>query len=199
MWHKRSSKKNLQIKIDAIKTTLPANATIRLMFQDEGRFGRINIPRSCWAPKFCRPEIGSQIVREYTHVYAAVCPHDGTMDSLILPDADGVSMSIFLREVSRRHAEEFVIMVMDSAGWHRSEDLVIPSNIKIVHLPPYSPQLNPVEHIWDEVREKWFSNKVFRSMNAVVDLLVTSLKNLETSADTVKSLCGFRWITECCL
>jgi len=64
----------------------------------------------------CRPEIGSQIVREYTHVYATVCPHDGTMDSLILPDADGFLMSIFLAEIAKRHQGEFVIMVKDSAG-----------------------------------------------------------------------------------
>jgi transposase len=167
------------------------------MFQDEGRFGRINIPRSCWAPEYCRPEVGCQIVREYTHVYAAVCPHDGVMDSLILPDADGASMSIFLREVAKRHEDECVIMVMDGAGWHRSEDLDIPANIKIIHLPPYSPQLNPVEHIWDEVREKWFSNKVFKSLTAVENLLVESLKSLETSTDLVKSLCGFKWIVKC--
>jgi transposase len=167
------------------------------MFQDEGRFGRINEPRNCWAPDGVRPATRCQIVREYTHAYAAVCPHDGTMDSLILPDADGVSMSIFLAEVARRHAEEIIVMVMDGASWHSSADLAIPANLRILHLPPYSPELNPAEHIWDEMREKWFSNKVFKDMNGVESVLVESLLHLENDKALVKSLCGFKWIVNC--
>jgi transposase len=106
-------------------------------------------------------------------------------------------MSIFLSEVSKRHKGEFIVMVMDGAGWHRSEDLDIPKNIRILCLPPYSPQLNPVEHIWDELREKSFSNKVFKDMKSVENLLVESLKTMERSEALIKSLCGFKWITKC--
>lgn len=134
---------------------------LRLMFQDEGRFGRINDPRRCWAPKGIRPQVGVQMVREYTYAYAAVSPHDGVMDSLIIPEANTEAMSYFLEEVSGRHPEEFILMVMDRAGWHRSRNLCIPENIGFLWLPAYSPQCNPVEHIWDEIREKWFPNRVF--------------------------------------
>lgn len=167
------------------------------MFQDEGRFGRINEPYSCWAPEGFRPTTRCQIVREYTHAYAAVCPHDGTLDSLILPDADGVSMSIFLAEVAGRHANETIVMVMDGAGWHTSVDLAIPGNMRILFLPPYSPELNPVEHIWDEMREKWFANTVFKDMAGVENTLIESLRRLENNAALVKSLCGFNWIVKC--
>lgn len=167
------------------------------MFQDEGRFGRINEPRSCWAPDGCRPTTCCQTIREYTHAYAAVSPHDGTMDSLILPSADGVSMSIFLQEVAHRHHNDVVVMIMDGAGWHVSSDLVIPENMRILYLPPYSPELNPAEHIWDEIREKWFSNKAFQDMAGVENILMESLRHLENDKALVKSLCGFAWIVKC--
>ena len=83
---------------------------------------------------------------------------------------------------------------MDQAGWHRAKDLVVPNNISFIWLPPYSPQCNPVEHIWDEIREKWFANRVFNSLDAVEDNLVTALRLLETSRDKIKNITGFDWI-----
>ena len=77
---------------------------IRIMFQDEARFGRINDPRRCWGPKAIRPEVGKQIVREYLYAFGAVCPFDGILDSLVLPVVTTEAMSIFLAEVARRHA-----------------------------------------------------------------------------------------------
>ena len=170
---------------------------LRLMFQDEARFGRINDPRRCWAPKGFRPEVGMQIVREYTYAFGAVSPHDGTLDSLVLPVVTAEAMSIFLAEVARRHAEEFILMFLDGAGWHRAHDLSVPDNMRLEALPPYSPQLNPVEHIWDEIREKWFTNEVFDSLEAVEDRLVEALVNLENDKESVASTTGFDWIINC--
>ena len=164
------------------------------MFQDEGRFGRINPPRRCWAPAKLRPEVRVQIVREYIYAYAAVCPHDGVMDSLILPVVNAEAMSIFLEEVASRHPDEFIIMVMDQAGWHKSKDVRIPENMRLVWQPPYSPQCNPVEHIWDEIREKWFPNLVFKSIEDVENTLVQALVVLENDRDRTQSITGFDWI-----
>jgi transposase len=170
---------------------------IRLMFQDEARFGRINDPRRCWAPKGCRPEVGMQIVREYTYAFGAASPHDGVLDTLVLPVVTAETMSIFLAEVARRHPEEFILMFLDGAGWHRANNLVIPENMKLEALPPYSPQLNPMEHIWDEVREKWFTNEVFESLDGVEDRLVEALAALENDQELVASTTGFDWIINC--
>ena len=164
------------------------------MFQDEGRFGRINDPRRCWAPKEIRPDVPLQFVREYTYVYIAVSPHDGIMDSLILPEVNAEAMSIFLAEVSRRHSDEFIVMVMDQAAWHKANDLKIPENIRLIWQPPYSPQCNPVENLWDEIREKWFPNRVFKSMEAVEDTLVEALVTLEGDNERTQSIAGFQWI-----
>jgi transposase len=106
-------------------------------------------------------------------------------------------MSIFLAEVSKRHTDEIVVMVMDGAGWHSSADLAVPDNLRLLYLPPYSPELNPAEHIWDEIREKWFANNVYKDMDAVENDLVLSLRWLESDKALVQSLCGFKWIVNC--
>ena len=116
-----------------------------------------------------------QIVREYTYAFGAVSPHDGALDTLVLPVVTAEAMSIFLAEVARRHPEEFMVMVLDGAGWHRANSLIVPEHMRLEALPPYSPQLNPVEHLWDEIREKWFANEVFDSLDGVEDRLVEAL------------------------
>jgi transposase len=164
------------------------------MFQDEARFGRISDARRCWAPAGVRPEVSTQVVREYEYAFAAVSPHDGTLDSLVLPAVHAEAMSVFLAEVSRRHPGELILMVLDGAGWHKAKRLQVPTTMRLVFLPPWSPQLNPVEHVWDEVREKWFGNRVFDSMDAVEEQLITALQILEEDLTRVASLTGFEWI-----
>lgn len=164
------------------------------MFEDEARFGRITEPRRCWAPPGIRPDVPCQTVREYTYVFAAVAPHDGIMDSLILPEVSAEAMSVFLKEVADRHRDEFILMVMDAAGWHVAAELRVPENIRVIHLPPYSPELNPVEHVWDETREKWFGNRVFHDMADVEDQLVRALVVLEGDRERIKSITGFEWV-----
>jgi transposase len=167
---------------------------VRLMFQDEARFGRINDPRRCWCPAPDRPEGAQQIVREYTYAFAAVSPHDGVLDTLILPEVTAETMSLFLAEVSRRHSDEFILMIIDGAGWHHARDLKIPENTRLLFLPPYSPQLNPTEHLWDELREKDFPNLVFDSLDTLEDHLEKALCKLEGQRDRVRSNTGFDWI-----
>ena len=88
-------------------------------------------------------------------------------------------------------------MVLDGAGWHRAHNLVVPENMRLEALPPYSPQFNPVKHIWDEVREKWFANEVFGSLDGVEDRLVEALVSLESNPDLVASTTGFDWVINC--
>ena len=85
-------------------------------------------------------------------------------------------------------------MFLDKAGWHTAKKLEIPHNIRLVSLPPYSPELNPVEHVWDELREKYFHNLTFNSMNAVEDRLATALCNLENQPTLIQSTTGFDWV-----
>lgn len=183
------------MRIAAIEAEI-SGLRLSVRFQDEGRFGRITIPGACWAPPGMRPIVPKQAIREYTYVYASVAPIDGEVDSLILPDMYSSTLQIFLDEVSSRHPDELIMMVMDGAPCHRagSNLLKIPENMRLIFQPPYSPELNPAEHLWDELREKFFRNCVFTDMRAVEDHLVTSLQWLEKEKQRVHSLTCFPWI-----
>lgn len=132
---------------------------VRLMFQDEARFGRLARPKRCWAPDPLRPVMNNGYEREFVYVYSAVSPLPGEMDWRLCREMNTARMSEFLAQVSGAHPTEFIVMVLDGASSHKCKDLVIPENIRL--LPPYAPELNPQEHIWEEVREKEFPNRVF--------------------------------------
>ena len=164
------------------------------MFQDEARFGRISDPSACWAPEGVRPDVGAQMIREYVYVFGAVSPEDGCHDSLVLPYANTEAMSIFLKEVGGRHPDEHILMFMDQASWHKAKALEIPQNVELAYLPPYSPDLNPQEQIWDELREKFFSNRTFKSLDAVIDNAAKGLKFLESLPAKIKKLTRRSWM-----
>lgn len=166
------------------------------MFTDEARFGRITTPADCWSPPGIRPVTPKQAIREYTYAYAAVAPANGAMDSLILPDMYASTLQVFLDELSMRHSDDLIMLVMDGAPSHRAgkEKLSIPLNIRIIEQPPYSPEVNPVENVWDDMREKFFCNKVFRDMNAVEHQMVEALIFLEHHPARLQSITGFPWI-----
>jgi hypothetical protein len=113
----------------------------------------------------------------------------------VLPWVSAQTMSLFLAEVAQRHAEEFVLMVMDRAGWHLAGELEVPANMRLLFLPAYSPELNPAEHLWEALREQCFANHLFRDLNAVERALTTGLRALESDPARTQSLTGFEWIT----
>jgi transposase len=169
-------------------------APIRLMFQDEARFGRISDTRRCWCPKPVRPLCHAMVSQEYTYAYGAVSVTDGVLDTLILPYVNSDCMQVFLDEVASRHPGNRIVMVLDGAGWHKAKSLKIPGNLRLVSLPPYSPELNPVEHIWDDLREKSFHNRVFDSIDALENHLEVSLREMECNRKRVRSIVAWPWI-----
>lgn len=164
------------------------------MFQDEARFGRMAKPRRCWAPKPCRPIMLNGYEREFVYAYGAVSPREGRFDWKICPQMNTERMSEFLAQISQRYAREFIVMVVDGASSHRGKDLVVPSNIRLLSLPAYSPELNPQEHLWDEIREKEFPNRVFDSLDGVKKQLVSGLVRLAQDCVRVRSITAWPWI-----
>ncbi len=164
------------------------------MYQDEARFGRISDTRYCWAKKPLRPLVKAMLIYQYTYAYGAVSPQDGRLDSLVLPEVSSRCMQLFLCEVARRYPDENIVMIVDGAGWHKSNTLQFPHNLRLLFLPPYSPELNPQEHIWDELREKYFHNRAFESLEALEDQLVIGLRALESNHKRVKSITGWKYI-----
>ena len=161
------------------------------MGQDEGRFGRISRPRRCWAPPGIRPHVPAQVVRESVYIYAAVAPDAGLMTALILPDANTDMMTLFLEHVSQTFSKYFIVMQVDQASWHHSNELIVPTNIRLIEQPAYSPEVNPVEHIWEELREKYLHNRSFSSLDPLIEVLCQGLNELADDEKRLRSLTNF--------
>ena len=166
------------------------------MFADEARFGRMNRPRPCWAPRGTRPQVACQLIREFVYLYGAVSPKDGTCVYLILPAPDTQCFQIFLDTLAKKYRRQLILLFVDGAGNHQSEDLKIPDNVILHVLPPYSPELNPKENLWDEIREKIFKNYALKSMDEVYSKLEEAALYIERNPDIVKSITSFPYIVK---
>ena len=162
-----------------------------LLAADEGRFGRLGQVMRAWCPPGIRPVVGQQIVREYIYAYAAVAPALGKMTALVLPYANTQMMNIFLAQVSQEFKDYFLIMQVDGAAWHCSKGLVIPENLRLITQPAHSPELNPIEHLWEEIRENHFYNQVFDSIEAVMDKLCFGLNELISTPERLRAMTYF--------
>ena len=166
------------------------------MFQDEAGFGRINKPKYCWCEKGIRPTVPCHHIREYRYAYGAVEPKTGESFFLVMPYCNTDCMNVFLKALSETYPKEKIMLVCDGASWHTSKGLAIPDNIEILHIPPYTPEMNPIEQIWEELREKGFRNEAFPSLSKVVDKLCSVICDL--TADTIMSITSRDWILSIC-
>jgi transposase len=170
------------------------NLPVRLMFQDEARFGRMSNPRACWAPAPLRPVVGLARVREFRYEYAAVSPWSGDLDYMTCEKMNTENMSHFLKQIGEKHDKNFNVMMLDGAPSHVGKQLETPENMALVFLPPYSPELNPVEHLWDQLRRDYFANKVFNSLDAATLQAERGLEHFAADKQAVKSLTNWPWI-----
>ena len=168
---------------------------LKVFFEDEGRFGRMSNPVRCWSPPGVRPLIPQQRVREYICAYTAVSPDDGENFSLILPRSNTEMMNIFLNEFSEQYHEYRIIIATDGAPRHPSESSDKYDNIRVIRQPPYSPEVSPVGHIWEYIRENDFHNRQFKTSDILEDKLVNVLSKLGENKDIVKSVTGFHRAT----
>jgi putative transposase len=168
---------------------------IRLMFQDEAGFGRINKPKYCWCFKGIRPIVPCQHIREYRYTFGAVEPLTGDSFFLIMSNCDTQCMNLFLRGLSDEYHEDRILLVCDGASWHRANALEVPQNIRLLFLPPATPEMNPIEQIWKEIRKIGFKNEIFKTLEKVIDRLCETICAL--SPDTIKSITGRKWILDC--
>jgi len=165
------------------------------MFQDEAGFGRINKPKYCWCFKGMRPVVPCHHIREYRYAYGAVEPLTGESFFLVLPYSNTDCMNVFLRNLSHSYSEDYMILVCDGAAWHKARALKVPENIRLIFLPPATPEMNPIEQIWKEIRKRGFRNELFKSLDKVIDRLCDTIRSL--SNESVKSITGRDWIIKC--
>ena len=177
---------------EALKTKDPNDdRPVLIMAQDEGRFGRLGQVMKAWCPTGHRPLVAKQGIRDYVYAYAAIAPKLGKMTTLELPYVNIKMMELFLKEVSQDFAGYFIIMQVDQASWHISDKLKVPKNIRLIPQTSGSPELNPVEHLWEAIRENYFYNEVFDSLNKVMDTLCEGLNFFNSVPEKLKSMTYF--------
>ena len=113
------------------------------------------------------------------------------MTSLVLPSANTAMMNLFLEHVSQSFENYFMLMQVDQAGWHRSKELVVPANIRLIEQTAYSPELNQVSHLWEELREKYLHNRLFPSLDLLVEVLCQGLNELTEDKERLRSMMSF--------
>ena len=173
---------------------LPQGTPIEVWFQDEARLGQKNGQTRIWAKKGTRPRVPADQRYKNAYLFGAICPALGKGAALMLPWANTETMQMHLDEISYHVARKsHAVILMDRAGWHTTGNLNVPKNITIILLPSRSPELNPVENIWQYLRANWLSNRVFEDYDAIIDVGCEAWNKLLTQPNTIKSIGMRNW------
>jgi transposase len=176
-----SLKKNLAKKIEE-------NPKKELYFFDESRFGTHSKVGYGWFPKGIRTSVSVKLGFENFYVYSAVSPKTGKDCSLLMPYVNSTCMNVFLDHMEQELDGEEILLVMDGAGWHKSKALIVPTNIKIIYLSPYSPELNPVEKLWQYMKSHIIKNKIYDNINDLEDAVCLFIKGF--NSELIKKTCS---------
>ena len=143
---------------------------LEIWFCDEARVGQKNKITRRWAKRGTRPSAPKDQRTQSAYIFGAICPAEGKGAGLVLPRCTSEAMSLHLAEISQAVARDaHALVLLDQAGWHQSRRLVIPANITLMPLPAKAPELNPVENVWQFLRENWLSNRIFSSYSDILD------------------------------
>ena len=131
----------------------------------------------------------------WAYIFTAIRPATGEDVTLVLPAVNAQAMQVFLDHVAAsRPPDAHLVMVLDGAGWHQSRALAVPANITLVVLPPYSPELDPVERVWLHLRERFLSLRLLSSTEAIIDACCDAWMRLLAEPDRLRTLCAYPWI-----
>src|SRR4051794_34052360 len=174
----------------------PEADRVELWFMDEARVGQKGRLTHVWYQKGGRPRGVRQQGFSPAYLFGAVCPERGEGVALVLPEVSTAATDVFLAELSRAvPAGTHAALVLDGAGWHVSEELSVPANLTLIHPPPYSPELNPVERVWEYLRDRWLSHRVLAGgYQAVVDAACAAWNALLAEPGRLRSLTNFPWL-----
>src|SRR5262249_31674597 len=181
-------------QIDAIAEEHP-DQEIQVFFEDEARFGTQGTITRVWAPTGSRPRAVRQNGRLWLYVLMAVCASTGSSSALLMPELNMAVVNLFLEQLSRElPAGVHAVLIWDGAGYHTGKDLSVPSNVSLIQLPPYSPELNPVENLWHYLRAHHWSNRPYRDYDELQEEAVRSLCAVREDMETIKTVCNAPYI-----
>ena len=162
--------KNFATILAEIAAREAAGKPIEIWFQDEARIGQKNKITRRWARRGSRPSASHDQRTRSAYIFGAICPAEGKGAALVLPRCTTAAMALHLVEISSAVSPgAHAVLLLDQAGWHMTGKLSVPANITLMPLPAKSPELNPVENIWQFMRDNWLSNRVFTSYKDIID------------------------------
>jgi hypothetical protein len=180
----------LPAQLAAIQAAHP-DQQIHKFYEDEARFGQQGTRTRVWARKGSRPEALQQIGYEYLYMLAAVCPASGANVAMLAPHLDTDIVNVFLQQLSASlPADGHGALIWDGAGYHKSGRLKVPANITLIALPPYSPQLNPIENLWHYLRSHYWSNRYYADYEALDAAACHAWKQMLVQPDIFKTVCA---------
>lgn len=183
--------------LDEISARLSAGTRIELWWQDEARVGQKNKLTRRWARCGTRPRAPHDQRTKSAYIFGAICPERGVGAALVLPRCNTRAMQWHLEEISSQvRPGAHAVVILDQAGWHTTARLDIPDNITLLPLPPRSPELNPVENVWQFLRENWLSNRVFSSYDQILALCCEAWNKLTDQPWKIMSIGYRQWAHE---
>src|SRR5438046_3102875 len=181
-------------RLDQIAERDAAGKAIEIWFQDEARIGQKNKITRRWAQRGTRPSAPHDQRTRSAYIFGAICPAQGIAAGLVLPRCNTAAMALHLAEISRTVTPgAHAVLLLDQAGCHLSAQPDVPDNSTLVQLPLKSPELNPVENIWQFIRDNWLSNRVFRSYDDIVDHCCFAWNRLVDQPWTIMSIGLRNW------
>jgi len=167
---------------------------IEVWFADEARVGQQGTLTRVWSKRGSRPPAPRD--RGYTsaYIFGAVCPERCTGAAIVMPEVNTEAMEAHLAEISRHvTVGAHAVLVLDGAGWHASPKLCVPDNISLLTLPRYSPELNPIENVWEFLRANFLSHRIWESYDAIVDACCHAWNALMRMPEQIASITTRSW------
>jgi len=171
---------------------------ITLWFQDEARIGQKGRVTHRWYWKGKRASGLADNRFTYAYLFAAVRVGSDDAHAWVLPHANKMTMQHFLdRFATEREADEHAVMVLDQAGWHDARALAVPENVTLIALPPYSPELNPIERVILHLKQRYLSHRLLDDYDAIAEATAQAWRSLVADRGRLASITAFPWIMEC--
>ncbi len=169
---------------------------MEIWFQDEARVGQQGTLTRIWAKRGTRPRAPRDTRYKWSYIFGAACPGRGTAAGLILPYVNTGAMELHLAEIAKTvAADAHALLIVDGAGWHRAKDLQVPDNITLLKLPPYAPELNPMENVWQYLRANKLAITVFDTYEEILDKCSDAWNFFANNPERIISITHRDWIT----
>jgi len=177
---------------------LPPEATgktIEIWFQDEARVGQQGSLSYQWALRGSRPPAVRDNRHDSAYIFGAICPARARGAAIVTPWVNSEAMTIHLAEIGKQVGPgAHAVLVCDGAGWHQTgQRLTVPDNVTLLRLPPYSPELNPIENVWEYLRGNKLSRSVWQSYDDIVQACCDAWNWLIADTVRVTSITTRKW------